>query len=78
MKNPRIGLISALTYTPISLVAAGVFLAITLRSDYSWVARLGGAAWVFVLCMIITMPLVTSQVKRWRKASFDSKSCRLE
>jgi hypothetical protein len=77
MKSPRIGLISALAYTPISLAAAGIFLAVTLRGDYSWVARLGGAAWVFVLCMIITMPVVTSQVKRWRKAS-DNKSCRLE
>jgi hypothetical protein len=77
MKNPRIGLISALIYTPVSLAAAGVFLAVTLGGDYSWVARLGGAAWVFVLGMIITMPLVTAQVKQWRRAG-DNKSCRLE
>jgi hypothetical protein len=64
MKNQRIGLISALTYLPISLAAAGIFLAITLKGDYSWVARIGGTAWVFILSMIITMPLITSLVKK--------------
>ncbi len=60
----RTGLISALIYTPISLAAAGIFLAITLSGDYDWVARIGGAVWVFLLFMIISMPLVTSFVKR--------------
>jgi hypothetical protein len=57
-------LTSALIYTPISLVAAGIFFAITVIGDYAWVARIGGAAWVFLLSMIITMPLVTSAVKK--------------
>ena len=64
MKNPRIGLISALTYTPISLVAAGIFFAITVLGDYSWVARIGGAIWILLLSFIISMPLVTSFVKK--------------
>ncbi len=61
------GGIAALIYTPIALAAAGAFLAATLLSgDYTWVARLGGAAWVFLLSMIILMPTVTPWVKgRW-------------
>ena len=64
MKSPRIGLISGLIYTLISLAAAGIFFAITVSGNYTWVARLGGSAWVFLLSMIITMPLVTSIVKK--------------
>ena len=64
MNKPRIGLISFLTYTPISLVVAGIFLAVTLNGEYSWVARLGGAAWIFILSMIISMPLITSYYKK--------------
>lgn len=60
----RTGLISAFIYTGISLLAAGIFLAVTLSGDYTWVARIGGAAWVFLLAMIILMPIVTPQVKR--------------
>jgi O-antigen/teichoic acid export membrane protein len=64
MKTQRVGLSSALTYAPISLAAAGIFLAITLNGDYTWVARVGGAVWVFILSMIISMPLITSYYKR--------------
>lgn len=39
-------------------------MAVTLSGDYTWVARIGGAAWVFLLAMIILMPIVTPQVKR--------------
>ncbi len=62
MKN--VGLISALIYTGISLMAAGVFLGITLAGDYSWVARIGGTAWVFLLAMIVLMPVVMPLVKK--------------
>ena len=62
MKN--VGLISALIYTSISLAAAAVFLGITLAGGYSWVARIGGAAWVFSLSMIVLMPVVTALVKK--------------
>ncbi len=64
MNTQRVGLISALTYTPISLAAAGLFFVITVIGDYTWVARIGGTAWVFLLSMIITMPLVTSFIKK--------------
>lgn len=59
------GRISAAVYTTIALAAAGAFLAATtLRGDYDWVARLGGAGWVFLLSMIILMPTVTPWVKK--------------
>jgi len=60
----RTGLISAMIYTAVSLLAAGTFFAITLAGDYGWVARLGGAGWVFLLSMIILMPTVTPWVKK--------------
>lgn len=64
MKNPRIGLTSALIYAPISLAAAGIFFAVTVTGDYSWVTRIGGAVWILLLSLIISMPLVTSFVKK--------------
>jgi hypothetical protein len=62
MKNPN--LISALIYTTISLAAAGLFILATLSRDNTAVERFGGAAWVFLLCMIILMPLVIPFVRR--------------
>jgi Cu+-exporting ATPase len=54
------GKVSVAAYTGVSLAAALVFLVVTLTTgDYSWVARIGGAIWVFGLSMIITMPTVT-------------------
>ena len=65
MKSDRTALVSVLIYTSVSLLAAGAFLAATtLRGDYSWVARSGGAAWVFLLSMIILMPTITPWLKR--------------
>ena len=58
------GRFSAVVYTTIALTAAGAFLAgTTFTGDYTWVARLGGAGWVFLLSMIILMPTVTPWVK---------------
>jgi hypothetical protein len=60
-----VGRVSAAVYTSLSALAAGVFLAVTLLTgDYSWVARLGGAAWVFGLSMIILMPTVTPWLRK--------------
>ena len=60
------GIIAAVIYTGVALIAAGSFLAATtLSGDYDWVARLGGAGWVFLLSMIILMPTVTPWLKRW-------------
>jgi len=64
MNANRTAYISALIYTGIALLAAGTFLAVTvLTGDYTWVARLGGMGWVFLLSMIILMPTVTPWVK---------------
>ena len=65
MDEQRARYISVLIYTAISLLGAVAFLAATtLRGDYNWVARLGGAGWVFLLSMIILAPTVTPWVKR--------------
>ena len=59
------GRVSVVVYTTASLIAAGVFFVITvLTGDYSWVARVGGSAWVFLLSMIILMPTVTPWVRK--------------
>ena len=61
----RPGIVAAIIYTSVALLGAGSFLgATTLSGDYDWVARLGGAGWVFLLSMIILMPTVTPWVKR--------------
>ena len=59
------GRISAVIYTAISILAAGTYFAVTvLTGDYTWVARIGGSAWIALLSMIILMPTVTPWVKR--------------
>jgi len=58
------GTIAAAIYTGLSLAAGLTFLVITTAfGDYGWVARMGGAVWVFALCMIILMPTVTPLVR---------------
>ncbi|MEW6232527.1 MAG: hypothetical protein AB1566_09475 [Chloroflexota bacterium] len=65
----KVALLSAATYTGISLTVALAFLVTaTLVGTYSDVARFGGAAWVFLLSMIVTMPLVTSRFKKRYRA----------
>lgn len=46
-------------------VATGlVFLTVTVAfGDYDWVARIGGATWVFLLSMIILMPIMIPWVR---------------
>jgi putative exporter of polyketide antibiotics len=60
----KVGSISAVIYTGISVLAAGLFLLSTISGQYTLVERIGGAAWVFLLSMIILMPIVTPLVKR--------------
>ena len=58
------GAVAAAIYTGFSLGAGLTFLAITVAfGEYGWVARLGGAIWVFALCMIILMPTVMPLVR---------------
>ncbi|MBI3243180.1 MAG: hypothetical protein HYZ49_12890 [Chloroflexi bacterium] len=60
---------SALIYLPISLGAALLFLlAASLLGDYSLVAKFGGAVWVGLLSLIVSMPIVTARVKKQFKA----------
>ena len=59
---------SALIYLPISIGAALLFLlAATLFGDYPVVAKIGGTVWVGLLSLIVSMPVVTSRVKRQTK-----------
>ena len=61
----NVGLISALVYTTVSVLTAVAFFAVTvLTDDYSWVARIGGSGWVFLLSMIILMPTVTPWLRK--------------
>jgi hypothetical protein len=60
----RVGSISTIIYTGISVIAAGLFLVSTLSGQYTLIERIGGTGWVFLLSMIILMPIVTPLVKR--------------
>jgi hypothetical protein len=56
---------AAFIYGGISVVAAAAFiLATTLTGDYPLVARYGGAAWIFLLLMIVLMPIVIPRVQK--------------
>lgn len=56
---------AAVIYTGISLGVVLLFLALTFLTGktYTVVARIGGAVWVFILTMIVTMPIVIPKVK---------------
>jgi hypothetical protein len=57
-------LVALLIYGSISAGAAGIFFAATsLSGPYPAVARFGGAVWIFVLAVIVTMPLVIPHVQ---------------
>ncbi len=64
MKQLRLGFISAFIYLGIAFLAAGIFLIITLVGNYTWVARIGGAAWIFLLATIILMPIVIPAMRK--------------
>ena len=56
---------SAMIYLPIAAGSALLFLlAASLTGNYPTVARIGGTVWVGLLSLIISMPIVTSNVKR--------------
>ena len=44
-------------------LAAVVLFGVAIAADYNWVARIGGAGWVFFLTMIILMPIVPSLLR---------------
>jgi len=53
-----------LIYSGVSLLAAGIFILATLSDKYTALDRYGGAAWVFLLSMIILMPLIIPWIRR--------------
>ena len=56
---------SALIYVPLSAgLALLFFLAASVIGNYPMVAKIGGTVWVAILSLIVSMPIVTSQVKR--------------
>ncbi len=66
-QSDNVGKISALWYTGISLGLSLLFILVTGGNPkYTAMARYGGATWIFLLSMIITMPLVTSYIKKTR------------
>jgi hypothetical protein len=62
MKRP--GIISALIYFGISIVAGVLFFVGSLAGNYSIVERVGGSIWVFILATIILMPIVIPRIKK--------------
>jgi hypothetical protein len=62
MKNATA--ISAIIYTGASLIAAALFIMATTGPQYTVVDRFGGAAWVFLLCLIIFMPVIIPLIKK--------------
>ncbi len=62
----RIGRTGVLGYTGLSVASALAFLALARwTGEAPPLAVWGGAVWVFLLSMIISMPLVTAWIKRW-------------
>jgi hypothetical protein len=56
---------SAWIYLPVSIGSALLFWLITkLSGDYPAVARIGGAIWVGLLSLIVSMPVIISRVKK--------------
>jgi len=65
VRQRHVGRLSAALYVAISSLVAGIFLAgTTFFGDYTWVARVGGTAWIFLLSMIILMPTVTPWLRK--------------
>lgn len=61
----KVSVVSMFIYTVISLLATAAFLiAAKMIGGYPQVHVYAGAGWVFLLSMIVTMPLVTSRIKR--------------
>lgn len=55
---------AALIYGSISIGAAALFFLVTsLTGDYPPVARFGGAVWILLLTLIVTMPIVIPRVR---------------
>ncbi len=60
----KVARVSAAWYLGISAGMALVFFIITTVGKYPAMARYGGALWVFLLTIIITMPVVIPKIKK--------------
>ena len=65
----KIAATSAGIYTAISVTLSAAFLIAATILKYNDVPRIGGAVWVLLLSLIVTMPIITAQVKKRMKAS---------
>jgi YHS domain-containing protein len=54
--DDNINTVSAVVYTAGAALAGVVLFVAATAADYDWVARIGGAGWVFMLMMVILMP----------------------
>lgn len=73
-ENPKRSWLAGLIYGGTALVVALVFwLVTTFTGSFSVVARYGGAAWVFILMMIVLMPIVIPVVGRRRRTYGENK-----
>ncbi len=64
-QEARAARLAAFVYTGMSLTTALAFyLGASLLGRHTPTAIYGGAAWVFLLSMIVTMPLVIPAVKK--------------
>jgi hypothetical protein len=60
----QVGRRSARIYVPLSLGAGGLFfLAAGWAGETALAAQVGGALWVGLLTLIVSMPLVTARMK---------------
>lgn len=64
VNEKKIATISAFWYTGISMLLALGFYLATGGGEYDAVARVGGAVWVFILTMIISMPVIIPRIKK--------------
>lgn len=69
--NRAIARRSAQVYLPLSFAVALLFLLAATLGGYPVVARIGGTVWVWILSLIVTMPIVTTQVKRRMRLAAD-------
>jgi hypothetical protein len=60
----KIAKISAFWYLSISIVSATLFYIVTSIGQYPITARIGGALWIFLLVLIISMPIIIPKIKK--------------
>ncbi len=63
ISEDNVNTVSAVVYTALASLAALLLFVAATAVDYNWVARIGGAGWVFLLTMIILMPIVPSLLR---------------